>query len=177
MPALLTANELLHPEIPERAELVRGVLVVREPPGFNHGAIVVRLASLLHDYVQSHNLGLVVAGDAGFHLASDPDTVRGADVAFVRRDRVPDPAPVAFAAFAPDLAVEVLSPGDRPGAVLAKVADWLSGGTHLVWVIDPMRRIARIYQEDGTEVVIREGEALHGGSVLPGFSCPLASIL
>ena len=174
MPALLTANDLLHPDIPERAELVRGVLVVREPPGFNHGAIVVRLASLLNDYVRSHSMGLVVAGDAGFHLATDPDTVRGADVAFVRRERLPDPPPVAFAAFAPDLAVEILSPNDRPGAVLA--ADWLSGGTRLVWVIDPMRRVARIYQEDGTELVIDDRDALDGGSVLPGFSCPLDSI-
>ncbi len=176
MPALMTADALLHPDIPERAELVRGVLVVREPPGFNHGAIVVRLASLINEYVRSHNLGLVVAGDAGFHLASDPDTVRGADVAFVRRDRVPDPAPVAFAGFAPDLAVEILSPSDRPGATLAKVADWLEGGTRLVWVIDPMRRIARIYHEDGTEDVIGERDALDGGSVIPGFSCLLDSL-
>lgn len=176
MPALMTANDLLHPDIPERAELVRGILVVREPPGFNHGAIIVRLASLLNEYVRSHNLGLVVAGDAGFHLATDPDTVRGADVAFVRRERFPDPPPVAFAAFPPDLAVEILSPNDRPGAVLAKVADWLSGGTRVVWVIDPMRRIARIYQEDGTELVIDDHDALDGGSILPGFSCPLDSI-
>ena len=174
MPALLTANDLLH--LPERTELVRGVLVVREPPGFNHGAIVVRLASLLNDYVRSHNLGLVVAGAAGFHLASDPDTVRGADVAFVRRDRLPDPLPMAFAAFAPDLAVEVLSPGDRPGETLAKVADWLSGGTRLVWVIDPMRRNARVYEENGTELVINERDVLDGGEVIPGFSCALGSL-
>lgn len=176
MPPLMTANDLMHPDIPERAELVRGVLVVREPPGFNHGAIVARLTLVLADYVRSHELGLVVAGDAGFHLASDPDTVRGADVAFVRRERLPDPLPVAFAAFAPDLAVEVLSPSDRPGATLGKVGDWLSGGTQLVWVIDPMRRIARIYQEDGTELVIHERDALDGGGVIPGFSCPLATI-
>jgi Uma2 family endonuclease len=86
MPALMTANELLRPHIPERAEFVRGVLVVREPPGFSHGAIVARLTSLLDDHVRTHELGLVVAGDAGFQLATDPDTVRGADVAFVRRD-------------------------------------------------------------------------------------------
>lgn len=172
----MTATELLAPHIPERAELVRGVLVVREPPGFSHGAIVARLASLLDHHVRAHGLGLVVAGDAGFQLATDPDTVRGADVAFVRRDRLPDPAPVAFAAFAPDLAVEVLSPNDRLAATLAKVADWLSGGTRLVWVIDPVHRSARIYHEDGTELVIGARDALDGGSVLPGFSCPLDSI-
>jgi len=176
MSRFITADELLQPHISERAELVRGVLVVREPPGFSHGAIVVRLASLLNDHVRSRNLGLVVAGDAGFQLASDPDTVRGADVAFVRRERLPDPVPVAFAAFAPDLAVEILSPGDRPGETLAKVADYLSAGTQLVWVIDPKRRSARIYQEDGTELVIGERDALEGGDVIPGFSCPLDSI-
>ena len=147
--------------------------MVREPPGFGHGVIVARLTFLLTEHVRTHDLGLVVAGDAGFHLATDPDTVRGADVAFVRRDRLPDPLPVTFAAFAPDLAAEILSPSDRPGATLAKVADYLSAGTRLVWVIDPMRRLARIYQEDGTELVIHERDALDGGSVLTGFSCPL----
>lgn len=176
MAQLMTADELLRPHVPERAELVRGVLVVREPPGFSHGAIVARLTSVLDEHVRTHGLGLVVAGDAGFKLASDPDTVRGADVAFVRRDRLPDPAPEAFAAFAPDLAVEILSPSDRPGDTLAKVADWLSGGTRLVWVIDPIRRVARIYHEDGTELVIGEGDALDGGGVIPGFSCPLESL-
>lgn len=176
MTQLMTAAELLQPHIPERAELVRGVLVVREPPGFSHGAIVARLASLLDAHVRTHRLGLVVAGDAGFKLETDPDTVRGADVAFVRQDRLPDPVPVAFANFAPDLAAEVLSPSDRPGETLAKVADWLRGGTRLVWVIDPMGRSARIYHEDGTELVIGEHEALDGGDVIPGFSYPLASI-
>ena len=177
MAQLMTADALLLPHVPEHAELVRGVLVVHEPPGFSHGAIMVQLAAALNAYVRTHALGVVVAGDAGFKLASDPDTVRGADVAFVRRDRLPDPAPVAFAAFAPDLAVEILSPGDRPGETLAKIADWLSAGTALVWLIDPLRRVARIYHADGTELVISERDALDGGSVLPGFSCPLDSIL
>ena len=78
---------------------------------------------------------------------------------------------------APDLVVEVLSPGDRPGEVLAKVADWLSAGSQLVWVIDPDRRLARVYRQDGTEVTIGQGGELEGENVLPGFTCPLAAIL
>jgi Uma2 family endonuclease len=46
-----------------------------------------------------------------------------------------------------------------------------------VWVIDPERRIARIYRHDGTESSITENGQLEGDDVLPGFSCPLASIL
>ena len=81
---------------------------------------------------------------------------------------------VRGAAFAPDLAVEILSPRDRAGETLTKVADWLSAGTLLVWVLDPVRRVARIYQQDGTELIIGERDALTGGDVLPGFTCPLS---
>src|SRR6266550_7349179 len=55
----MTAEDLLQPDVPEHAELVRGVLVVREPPGFRHGEITVRLASALMIHVDAHNLGRV----------------------------------------------------------------------------------------------------------------------
>jgi Uma2 family endonuclease len=173
----MTAEDLLQPEVPKHAELVRGVLVVREPPGFRHGEITARFASALMVHVDAHSLGRVVAGDAGFKLQSHPDTVRGADIAFVRRERLPQPIPIGFALFAPDLVAEILSPGDRPGETLAKVADWLSAGTRLVWVIDAERRLARVYRADGTETTLDAEAVLDGEDVLPGFSCTLASIL
>ena len=79
--------------------------------------------------------------------------------------------------FAPNLVVEVLSHNDRPGEVLAKVGDWLDAGARLVWVVDPERRLARVYREDGTEYMLGETDQLLGEDVLPGFSCGLASIL
>jgi Uma2 family endonuclease len=82
-----------------------------------------------------------------------------------------------YPALAPDLVVEVLSPDDRPGEVLAKVADWLSGGSKLVWVVDPERRVARVYRHDGGETIVADTGALDGEDVLPGFSCALATIL
>jgi Uma2 family endonuclease len=176
-PGLMTADELLHVHFPDKqVELVRGVLVVREPPGYLHGELTARIAKILIDHADANDLGRVLAGDAGFKLATDPDTVRGPDVAFIRRERLPHPSPVGFAAFAPDLVVEVLSPGDRPGEVLAKVADWLSAGTRLVWVIDPGRRGARVYRADGGETLVAEDGALNGEDVLPGFSWSLAAI-
>ena len=173
----MTAEDLLKPGMPERADLVRGVLVVHEPPGFRHGEITVRLTISLGTYVDMHHLGRVVAGDAGFKLQSDPDTVRGADIAFVSWDRMPEKSPVGFPPLGPDLVVEVLSPGDRPGETLAKIADWLSAGTRLVWVIDPERRLARIYRQDGSESILGEAYALDGEDVLPGFACKLGGIL
>jgi Uma2 family endonuclease len=90
---------------------------------------------------------------------------------------MPPPDTMGYAALAPDLVVEVLSPGDRPGDVLAKVADWLSAGTRLVWVVEPLRRLARVYRHDGSETIVTADGALDGEDVLLGFSCPLASIL
>ena len=178
MPSLLTAEELLHQSIPDkRAELVRGVLVVREPAGGRHGRVAMNVALELGSYVRTHQLGVVYAAETGFTLARQPDTVRAPDVAFVRRERLPTPEPVGFPELAPDLVVEVLSPDDRPGQRLAKIADWLSAGTRLVWVIDPDRRAARVYRHDGTEHIVAADETLDGEDIVPGFSCPLSAIL
>jgi len=174
----MTAEELLHVRIPgKQVELVRGALVVREPAGFQHGAIMLRLGAMLLRHVDAHGLGVVVVGDPGFQLATDPDTVRGPDIAFIRRERVPHPAPVGFAAFPPDLVIEIRSPSDRPGDTLAKVADWLSGGTRRVWVVDPERRLARVYRADGTEQIISADQSLDGEDVVPGFACPLSTVM
>jgi Uma2 family endonuclease len=105
-----------------------------------------------------------------------PDTVRGADIAFVSWERFPQQSPVGFPPLGPDLVVEVLSPGDRPGEVLAQVGDWLEAGARLTWVIDPERRIARVYRQDGSETIVTAHGALDGEDVLPEFSRPLASI-
>ena len=88
-----------------------------------------------------------------------PDTVRGADIAFVSWERLPQRSPGGFPSLGPDLVVEILSPGDRPGETLAKVADWLSAGTRLVWVIDAERRLARIHRQDGSESILGEDDA------------------
>ncbi len=170
----MTADELLSVRIPEkRIELVKGVLVVREPAGGRHGRVTTEY---LANHVHAHQSGAVYAAETGFTLARHPDTVRAPDIAFVRRERLPDPEPTGFPDLAPDLVVEVLSPGDRPGEVLAKVADWLTAGTRLVWTVDPERRLARVYRHDGSETIVTAEGALDGEDVLPGFSCSLASI-
>ena len=175
-PALLTADELQHVYVPDkRVELVRGLLVVRELPGMRHARVAMDLALALGAHVRAAALGRVYA-EAGFKLASNPDTVRGPDIAFISRGRIPDPEPTGFAGFAPDLVVEVISPGDRAGEVLAKVADWISAGTRVVWVLDPARRVARVYRADGTEQILTADESLDGGDVVPDFSCPLREI-
>src|SRR3989442_16009509 len=128
------------------------------------------------DHVAAGRLGRVYV-ESGFKLTSNPDTVRGPDVAIIRETRLPEPEPVGYPALAPDLVVEILSPSDRPGDVLGKVADWLSADTRLVWVIDPERRLVRIYRADGADEVVTLEQALNGEDVVPGFACQLATIL
>jgi Uma2 family endonuclease len=174
----LTEEELLHLNLPgRRTELVRGQLIVREPAGFRHGVVAGRLYEAIARHVTISGFGVVVAAETGFTLFRDPDTVRAPDVGFVARERVPDPLPRGFAELAPDLAVEVLSPDDRAGEVLEKVADWLKAGCRLVWVVDPERRLARVYRGDGSEEIIGTNRSLGGEDVLPGFACPLTTIV
>jgi Uma2 family endonuclease len=124
-PALLTADDLMRLQPPDKhTELVRGHMIVREPPGFRRGDIAVNLAVAI-----------------------------------------------------PDLAIEVLSPDDRPGELLEKVADYLNAGTPLVWVVDPDRRQARVHRADGTISTVGESEMLDGEEVIPGFTCLLADVL
>ena len=175
---LLTADDLLRIHLPDKsAELVRGALIVREPPSTEHGRIQSNLSYFVTRHVRENRLGLVFGQDTGFMIQSNPDTVRGADVAFLRHERATGLPRRGYAALAPDLVVEILSPDDRPAAYLAKVAEWLGAGTALVWVIDPQRQHGLAYRADGSLTIIAADGQLDGESVLPGFSCPLAEVL
>lgn len=173
----MTADQLEQLSLPGRqAELVRGVLVVREPPGALHGYVALRLAVALAGYVDTHDLGAVFAAETGFKLFAQPDTVRAPDVAFVAKARLPRPLPVGYPALAPDLAIEVRSPSDQMPDVAAKVADWLAAGTRLVWLVDPATRTAYVHRADGTVATVAASGALLGEAVVPGFACHLAPL-
>ncbi len=175
---LLTAEDLLSVDVAGKStELIRGHLVVREPPGTRHGGIAARLTYLLGRFVYGNELGSVFAQDTGFKLESRPDTVRAPDVAFLSRERAAAIPPRGYAELAPDLAAEILSPDDRPGEVLAKIGTFLDAGTKLVWVIDPERAQARVYRADGTERMIDADGSLDGEDVLSGFTVTLREIL
>ncbi len=179
MPAALqTAEDLLRFREPGKtAELVRGVLIVREPPGTGHGARSARLTLRIGAFVARHDLGEVFAQDTGFKIARDPDTVRAPDVGFVARDRMSQITDEGYAELAPDWVAEILSPGDRPGDVLEKVGQWLSAGVRLVWVLDRVGPKARIYRPDGTVSTLGPEDELDGEGIFPGFRCPLRDIL
>jgi Uma2 family endonuclease len=174
---VVTANDLLMlEESGKSTELVRGKLIVREPPSTHHGRVQATLNVLVGSYVRAHALGAVFGQDTGFKIASDPDTVRAPDLAFVDRTRVAQIPRRGYAALAPDLVAEILSPDDRPGEVLAKVADWLEAGVRLVWVIDPDRGVASVYRADGSVMTVSSDADVGGEAVLPGFSFRLSDL-
>jgi Uma2 family endonuclease len=174
---LMTAEDLMADPVPNVCtELVAGQLLVREPPGYHHGDVAARLLIAIGTHVNAHKLGRVLSAESGFTLFRNPDTVRAPDVAFIRAERVPKDTLRGYPEFAPDLAVEVLSPSDRAGKVLAKVGDWIEAGTRLVWVVDPELRDARVYRGDGSVSLLSADGALDGEDVLPGLSIPLAEL-
>ncbi len=176
--ALLSAEDLQANPVPNKSvELVAGRLVVREPPGFQHGVVVARMLVAIANHASDHSLGAVLSAETGFTLFRNPDTVRAPDVAFISAARLPVERIIGYPEFAPDLVVEVLSPSDRAGRVLAKVGDWIDAGTQLVWVVDPERRVARVYRIDGSESVLTANDAFDGEDVLPGLVISIAAML
>lgn len=132
---------------------------------------------LLIPYVTQHRLGRVFGDGTGYQLIQLPRTVRVPDLSFVRADRMPagGVGPGLFK-FAPDLAVEVLSPSESASELQEKLDDLRAGGTRLIWVADQRRRTVTVYDGDASPRTQHDDEALDGGTVVPGFSCRVAEV-
>lgn len=166
---LITAEQLLETAGDRHVELVRGEIVEMSPVGIRHWDLVGRMWELLNSFVKHNKLGFVGA-EGGFILARDPDVVRAPDLAFVATHRIADLHQDGYFDIAPDLAVEVLSPGDRPGELWEKIRDYFRAGTRLVWVIDPRSAQVVAHHPDGRTQVYSGDEDVPGEDVLPGFS-------
>jgi Uma2 family endonuclease len=170
---LVTAEELL--VMGEgRREFVEGRVVDLSPEGFRHSVVTARIASRLLDFVDKAGAGLVVGPDTGFVLARSPDTVRAPDGAFTSAARLDGVDLAGYLPFAPDLAVEVVSPDDSFTAVETRARMWLAHGTRIVWVADPGTRRVYVYLADGSRTVHDEDGTLDGGDVLPGLALSVA---
>jgi Uma2 family endonuclease len=177
----LTAEEFSALDFPDAsAELVRGEAVCVSLPGGEHGVVAMRIGARLFSFVEANALGFVCGAETGFLLARDPDTVRGPDAAFVSRQRLgrlSGPAPPrGYWPFAPDLAVEVISPHDRPRGIQEKVRDWFAGGALRIWLLYPDTRTVHVLRSPTEVEILGPADTLSGEDLLPGFSCPVASL-
>ena len=161
-----------------RLELVEGKLFEMPKPKRRHGVVTMDLAVELAIYVKAHDLGEVPAPDTGFLLDRNPygrDTVRGADIAFVSKRHNLGPPENEWYEVAPDLAVEVISPGNKAGDIQRKVIQLLNAGTLLIWLVYPDTRSVVVQTSRGS-VTLYEDDMLSGGDVLPGFEIRVGDI-
>ncbi|MBM4040237.1 MAG: Uma2 family endonuclease [Planctomycetes bacterium] len=174
---LITAEQLL--EMPENrwCELVEGELKPMSPPSCLHAHMISLLDGILGVYVRKHRLGAVLAGDPGFIVARDPDTVLGPDIAFISAEHVAaEPLGEGFREGAPDLAIEVISPGQALREVHEKALAWLDAGAALVWVVNPAARTVKVYRSRTDTETLSAADELDGGALLPGFRCCIADL-
>lgn len=176
---LLTLEEFLALDWPVSGslELVRGEVVFVPSAGTPHNWIVGTIYRLLFAFADARQLGAVFGDGEGWVLHHDPPTYREPDVSFIADERIPaEGFPKGVWPFAPDLAVEVASPGDRRGEVEAKVQDYLTAGTRLVWVVWPEAQTVVVHPLDGEARALTTADTLDGGDVLPGFTVSVATL-
>ena len=175
--AMRTAEDLFLMGENSPCELVRGEVIQMSPSGGVHGKLTVRIGTLLEVYARPRHLGVVCGAETGFILERDPDTVRGPDVSFVRQDRIPpEGEPEGYWPFAPDLAVEIISPNDRYREVEEKVEDYLKAGVRLVWIVNPGARTITVHRLPPAVHILRIGDRLTGEDVIPGFEAAVSEV-
>lgn len=168
---LVTAEEFDGMSFPARAELVRGEVLEMTNPGPLHGMICVNVLQKLLAWSPQGVNGVFLSNDARVQTRRDPDSVRGPDVMFVSKDRVPSGGWTDRSLqIAPDLAVEIFPPSDRWRDVHDKINDYLTAGVREVWVLHPRRQMVDVFRPDEAPVTLAADAELTT-DVLPGFRC------
>ncbi len=174
---LLTAAEFLaFPETLHKPELVQGEIVAMAPVGGYHSNTQLALGMYLRLHTQRSGQGHVGV-ELGFILTTDPDTVRAPDVSFIAAEQLRStPLSAGFYLGHPDIAAEVVSPGDTATQLDAKVRDYLDAGTRLVWVVNPGTCSVTVYFPDGQVRLLGADDVLTGGTVLPDLRIPVSDL-
>lgn len=173
-----TAEDLLHMPDGDRYELVNGHLVEKKM-SYDSGWVASELHGRIRDYLKTNNIGSSAGDGIGFQcFPDDPGKVRRPDASFIRAERFNEDATAeGHYPVAPDIAVEVISPSDTYVQVHERVQDYLSAGTSLVWVINPVARNAVVHRPNRDPVHLDEDGTLTGDDVLPGFECRVGDVL
>jgi Uma2 family endonuclease len=153
-------------------ELVRGEIVNRSPGGLSHSFVSMNVGGLLWQWARKTKQGRVFTNEAGLVVETDPDSVRGADVAYYSYERMPrNISPEGFGATPPNLVVEVVGRGQGWREMVAKAGGYLRMGVDRVWIVDPCTRRVQVFRPDAEPVILAEADTLTDEDVLPGFSC------
>ena len=159
----------------ERYELVDGQLLERNMSLFS-GEAAARIIAVLGAFARRHHLGRVFGSEPGLRInPRDPEHTRRADAAFISYARSPE-SDTGYLRVAPELVVEVVSPGDTASAVRAKVDEWLAHGVRMVWLAYPDVREVHVYAQGLHPQIFTADDEITAGDILPGFSSPVAEL-
>jgi len=173
----ITIQEFEVRSLEGRWELIDGEPVEMTPSADESSSVGATIIVLLGSFIRPRGLGRLYSSDGGFVLFPDRQTIRVPDAAFVCAERAPrGKARKSFPRLAPDLVVEVLSPSDRASEVVAKLEMYQEAGVPLIWLVDPDKETVTIIAAGQPTRVVKQGDTLDGGEVLPGFTVPVAEI-
>jgi Uma2 family endonuclease len=165
----------LHDHHDRLYELIDGTLV-EKAMGWKESELALIIARLLGNFVQAHRLGKVFGSDGMFRL--EPEQIRIPDVAYISKQRFAGRAlgSDAFWELGCDLAVEVISPSNTRREMERKLGDYFAAGVAIVWLVYPKTREVAVYTSPNNSATLRGDDVLDGGTLLPGFSVPVAQI-
>ncbi|MDE0460888.1 MAG: Uma2 family endonuclease, partial [Caldilineaceae bacterium] len=141
-----------------------------------HGFLASRLGRRLGTFVEDTEAGWCLVGEIGIYIRHDPDRIRGADLAFWSRAKLPDGPPSGFIDVAPDLVVEILSPNDRWSEMRQKIDDYFSIGVDTLWLVDPDEETVFVYRTASQRTALRSGDTLAGTGPLTGLTLPVSEL-
>ncbi|MGB1285204.1 MAG: Uma2 family endonuclease [Aggregatilineales bacterium] len=161
----------------QRFELIEGVLYEMPPTGIEHGNREFRVAYVLEKYNEKHQWGTILTGEVGFYTRDNKKTVRAADVAFISYSRMAaDETVRSYGEIAPELIVEIVSPGDRAGEIETKVYEWLDFGVSIVWIVYPQSQRIHVFTDKRQPEIYSKDDILTGGDVLSGLEIAINDI-
>ena len=174
---LITGEELARMPDVGSCELVEGRIVPLSPGGTEHSLVTTNALRILDAFVRPARLRLVLTGEVGLYTRHNPDTVRGADVAFISMARLERRSlALTFLDVAPELIVEVLSRDDTLAKLTDKLGEYFAADVKFVWVVDPRARRVHVYRSLVERRELTEADTLSGDGVLPGFTGPVAAL-
>jgi Uma2 family endonuclease len=173
--SLLTAEQYaVLPDSGRPTELVRGKVIEMNMPFPRHGQVCGRAFGILYAFAEQHDLGHVLSNDSGVVTERNPDSVRGADVAFYTYARTPrGPLPNRYLEVQPDVVIEVRSPSDRWVKLMGKVAEYLDSGVSVVCVFDPEAHTIHVNRADQPPQKLEVDDELHLPEIAESFRVPV----
>ena len=153
-------------------ELIAGEIIEKMVSSPRASTIAAWILGKLILFVEELDLGHVTGADGGYVVSGERYIP---DAAFISKVRQPVLASEAYNPLAPDLALEVLSPGNTDEEIRVKVSNYLAAGT-VVWIVDPGKRV-EVYRRDQPVQILLSDDTLDGSDVLPGFTISVSDIL